>query len=44
MSGIMDIHLLDDRTAPYREPENPMECVAMLDRTDPSYRELPCSM
>ncbi len=44
MSGIMDIHLLDDKAAPYCEPEKPMTCVAMLDRADPSYRELPCGM
>ncbi len=36
MSDIMDIRLLDDRVAPNCEPEKPMECATLLDRTDPS--------
>ena len=43
MSDIMDIRLLDVKAAPYCEPENPMDGAATLDRTDPSYREVPCS-
>ena len=43
MSNIMDIRLLDDKTGPNCEPENPMECATPLDRTDSSYREVPCS-